>query len=115
MCKDDFKSAYCRLHLNGWTALKTIVKTVWQGVTFFLISLCLTFGDKPNPSEWCCIAELICDLSNDILNCPDWNPLKLHSPLQDQMPAAELNDNNVAFHPALPLMMSIPILKFWEV
>ena len=112
MRKDDFKSAYRRQHLNGWTALKTIVKTVWEGVTFFLISLRLTFGGKPNPSEWCCIAEPICDLSNDILNCPEWDPSKLHSPLQDKMPSAEPDLDKSAFHPALPLMMSIPILPF---
>lgn len=82
MRKDDFKSAYRRQHLNGLTALKTIVKTTWEGVTFSFISLCLTFGGRPNPSERYCIAETICDLDNNILNCPKWDPSRLHSPLQ---------------------------------
>ncbi len=55
--KDDFKSAYRRQHLSAGAAVKTITQIVKGGITFLLLTLRLTFGGKPGPSEWCTISE----------------------------------------------------------
>ena len=108
--KDDFKSAYRRQHLNGWSALKTIVQIVREGITFFLLSLRLTFGGCANPSEWTSIAEPICDLATDILNCDEWDPAKMHSPLQSCVPDPSFLPSDMPFTKAKPLMIGIPVL-----
>ena len=108
--KDDFKSAYRRQHLNGWSALKTIVQIVRGGITFFLLSLRLTFGGCANPSEWTSIAEPICDLATNILNCDEWDPNQLHSPLQNCVPEPSFLSCELPFTKAKPLMMGVPVL-----
>ena len=109
--KDDFKSAYRRQHLNGWSALKTIVKIIHGGITFFLLSLRLTFGGCANPSEWTSIAEPICDLANDILDCDEWDPSTMHSPLQSSIPEPSFLPSVTPFTKAKPLMIGIPVLR----
>ena len=48
--KDDYKSAFRRMHLNG----KVVVQTMTQipELDLAIASLRLTFGGRPNPSEW---------------------------------------------------------------
>jgi hypothetical protein len=43
------------------------------------VSLRLTVGGSPNPSEFSTISETITDLTNIILQHRDWNPVTLHS------------------------------------
>ena len=109
--KDDFKSAYRRQHLNGWSALKTIVQVLHGGITFFLLSLRLTFGGCANPSEWTSIAEPICDLATDILNCDEWDPELMHSPLQSCVPEPSFLPSETPFTRAKPLMVGVPVLR----
>ena len=49
-----------------------------------IISLRLTFGGKPCPSEWCTLLEMVTDLANALLSEPNWDPDSLYSPLSDE-------------------------------
>ena len=62
--KDDFKSAYRRLHLHSETALRAT--TQLPELELALMSLRLTFGGAPGPYEWSVISETICDLTTAI-------------------------------------------------
>ena len=88
----DYKSAYRRGHLNASSALKTITQCTKREWAF--IYLRLTFGGTINPSFWGDIAESVTDLSNAILESPDWDPLSLYSPIQDEVPNLEKSKDN---------------------
>ena len=77
-----WKSAYRRQQLNAKTAVKSLTQVCIKGITLLLASLRLTFGGKPCPSEWGCISETVADLATYILHCNEWDPSKIHSPLQ---------------------------------
>ena len=79
--KVDWKSAYKRQHLNARTASKSLSQAHIKGSPFLLMALRLTFGGKLCPIEWGCISESVTDLSNDILNCKEWDPTTLQSPI----------------------------------
>ena len=82
--KVDFKSAYRRSHLDPSTAIQTITQFVMLNLCF--ISLRLTFGGAPNPNIWSEISESITDLANAILQCKEWDPNQVKSPLQYLIP-----------------------------
>ena len=103
--KVDYKSACRRGHLNSKSAVQTIV-----GVgTLALLALRLTFGGKPNPSMWGDISETACDLANDLLQCPEWDPNELYNPVQSQLPPPKFEDDDVPFAPGLELAVDLPI------
>jgi hypothetical protein len=85
MAKYDLKSAYRRAHLSGVSALQSIATSrglhndKHDGDELAYVSLRLTFGWSPNPSEFSTISETITDLTNIILQHRDWNPRTLHS------------------------------------
>ena len=63
-------------------------------------------GGVPNPNEWGIISESVCDLSNAILNDPDWDPDTLHSPLQHKVPPDKFLPNEIPIAPTLSLTVS---------
>jgi hypothetical protein len=85
MAKYDLKSAYRRAHLSGVYALQSVATSQGlhgdgnDGDALAYVSLRLTFGGSPNPSEFSTISEMITDLSNIVLQHRDWNPATLHS------------------------------------
>jgi hypothetical protein len=108
--KVDFKSAYHQTHLQARTALQTVTQFVKFNLCF--ISLRLTFGGAPNPNFWGEVSESITDLTNALLQCSDWNPDKLKSPLQDQVPIdkskSELDERPL--NQALPMAVQVNLL-----
>jgi hypothetical protein len=109
MAKYDLKSAYRQAHLSGVSALQSIATTrgLHHGGTsnddqeLAFVSLRLTFGYAPNPSEFSKISEMIADTTNIILQHKDWDPSSLHSSfntLIDENP--RLVDSTVDFTPA---------------
>ena len=86
--KIDWKSTYRRLRLLARSATKSATQAEIGGVSLPLINLRLTFGGRPNPSEWGNVSELAADLANDILKCKVQNPRTLHSPTQHIIPEA---------------------------
>ena len=106
--KIDWKSAYRRQHLNGSTATKSLTQVLINGITFLIMALRLTFGGKPNPSEWSCLSESTTDLANDILSCKEWDPIKLKSPIQDMMPKPLVLPSNIPHTTAKTSIVNIP-------
>jgi len=72
------------------------------------VSLRLTFGGSYCPPQWCCISETICDLANDIMHCPAWNPDETHSPLQVNIPPPHRFPADMPFGQAKELSVPIP-------
>jgi len=102
--KIDYKSAYRRATLNWKYALMTIIQIITTGIA--CIGLRLTFGGACNPSIWNNASESVTDLANAIMQCDDWDPDELHSPLQDTIPPAEENTDPRPFAKALPLCVN---------
>jgi hypothetical protein len=71
--------AYHRLHL----AINLVVQSGVFIEGFLLLALQMTFGGTANPSRWSVVSELACDLANDLLRNPGWDPDKHKSPHQD--------------------------------
>ena len=72
--KEDAKRAYRRLHMNADTAILAVVQLQINGEDYLLLSLRLTFGGSPCPSEFCLFSDMITDSINDMMACKDWNP-----------------------------------------
>ena len=103
--KIDYKSAYRRAHLN-W---KSAIQSITQVDEFLQISLRATFGGTPNPYEWCTISESVTDLANLLINTKEWNPKKLHAPIQDKFPSDEYLPDDVPMATSLPTIVSPPV------
>ena len=73
--KDDFKSAYQRLHLHSKTAVKAV--TQLPELELALMSCQLTFGGAPGPYKWSAISETVCDLTTAIKHNVNLDPLTL--------------------------------------
>jgi hypothetical protein len=73
--KDDFKSAYRRLHLHSETAVKAVMQL--PELELALMSLRLTFGGAPGPYKWSVILETVCDLTTAIKYNDNLDPLML--------------------------------------
>ena len=103
--KVDFKAACRRAHLAPSTAVKTI--TTLDGIA--LMSLRLTFGGRPCPSEWWCnVSESAADLARALLQCSDWDPSELHSPQQKHLGRPKVEGDDVPFAPALDMIVTLP-------
>jgi hypothetical protein len=88
LAKYDLKAAYRRVHFKWESALQSIVTT--QGLAspndkpdgidkLALVSLRMTFGGSPHPSEFSSLSECIADITNVLLQSEDWNPDDLAS------------------------------------
>jgi hypothetical protein len=104
--KVDWKSAYRRLH----NAIATAIAAMVLVGNFLLIALRLTFGGAPNPSRWSDLSEISCDLSNDLVRNPGWDPTRHFSPHSTKLPTSPiLEPPDVPFAPAEPLSVPLPI------
>ncbi len=105
--KDDFKSAYRRLHLHSRTALRAA--TQLPELELAMISLRLTFGGAPGPYEWSIISETVCDLSTAIKHNDNWDPLTLFGINQHLVPQKQFLDDSIPFAKGLDLIVEIDI------
>ena len=107
----DYKSAYCRTHLHPEVSVKSMTPFPSPTLDMVIMVLRMTFGGKPNASEWGCISETVTDLANKLLVCDSWDPSTLYSLLQNKIPPRKTLDSNIPFAPAYSTMMSpIPSL-----
>lgn len=97
--KSDFKAAYCLVSLHGDMAEKCAIMCN----EFAVPSLRLTFGGSPCPPEFCIYLELSADLANNLLHCPEWDPLVLSSPHAATLLEPKLLEENIPFTQARPL------------
>jgi hypothetical protein len=104
--KVNWSKAYRRDHYSASAALECAT----QCGDLLLIPLRLTFGGSSNASEFCNCSETVCDITNELLHCADWDPSETHSPIQNQIPSTPLSmDSSIPFAVALPLAVDIPI------
>jgi hypothetical protein len=105
--KDDFKLAYCCLHLNGNTAVEAV--TQLPELELALMSLQLTFGGAPGPYKWSVISETIYDLTTAIKHNKRWDPMTMFGRNQHLVPPPKLLDDLIPFADALELIVEINI------
>ena len=106
--KEDFKSAYRRLHLKASTSITSAVAIEFGGEKFILIPLRLPFGGSPCPSDFCVVSDVITDAINDLMGNPAWDPSQIHSSYVDKIPAAKLAPHDIPFAPGRPLCVQLP-------
>ena len=105
--KIDYKSAFRRMHLAWMTALRTA--TQLPGDKLAIISLRLTFGGRPCPSEWNTLSESVCDLANALMEDPDWDPDILFSPQTERLPEKKSLANDIPIAKAKKLVVDVPV------
>jgi hypothetical protein len=105
--KDDFKSAYCCLHLNGNTAVKTV--TQLPELELELMSLRLVFAGAPGLYKWSVISETICNLTTAIKHNKRWDPTTLFRRNQHLVPPLKFVDELIPFTDGLELIVEIDI------
>ena len=105
--KEDFKSAYRRMHLNAQTALQASVRVKLNGKYYILVSLRLPFGGSPCPSDFCLVSDIITDTINDLLACGDWDPTTVKSDYVKNIPKPKPLPDNVPFAPARSLSVNL--------
>ena len=96
MRKEDLKSAYRRMHVNGKTAIKASVQMKIKGVEYILIPLRLPFEGSICPSEFYLLSDMMTDAINDMLCCEEWNPSEVHSDYLSEIP------KEIALPPSTP-------------
>jgi hypothetical protein len=84
--KVDWSKAYRRGHYSASTALECAT----QCGDLLLVPLRLTFGGSSNASEFCNCSETVCDITNELLHCENWDPSEIHSSIQSQIPSTPL-------------------------
>lgn len=73
-------------------------KAAYKGFTLWL-----TFDGSPCPLKWCPMAEIITDLTNNILECEEWNVMKIYSSHSKSTPESQpILPNNILFGKVLP-------------
>jgi hypothetical protein len=103
--KVDWSKAYRREHYSASTALECAT----QCGDLLLVPLRLTFGGSSNASEFCNCSETVCDLTNELLHCKDWDPSETYSSIQSQIPSTPLTmDSSIPFAESLPLAVDVP-------
>jgi hypothetical protein len=105
--KEDFKSAYRRMHLNAKTAFQTSVRVKLKGKFYILVSLRLPFGGSPCPSDFCLISDVITDTINDLLACDDWDPREIKSDYVEKIPEPRPLPDNIPYAQARDLSVSL--------
>ena len=106
--KEDFKSAYRRLHLGAKTAIKSAVRVKLKGKFYILISLRLPFGGAPCPSDFCLVSDIITDTINDLLASKTWDPKVIRSEYTKNIPDPKPEDPSIPFEKARSL--SVPLM-----
>jgi hypothetical protein len=105
LCKFDVDAAYRRCHLSSQTASECL--TVYKNT--LIMALRLTFGGSPCPSLWGIISETINDLCNALITNVHWDHTNLYDPISDQLSEICNLPDDIPFHPARDLSVSLPI------
>ncbi len=105
--KDDFKSAYCCLHLHRKTAVKMVTQLL--ELELAMMSLGLTFGGAPSLYELSVISETVCNLTTAIKHNKKWDPFVLFGRNQYLAPPPKFLDDSIPFVVELKLIVEIDI------
>ncbi len=107
--KEDFKSAFRRLHLNAKTALRSAVRVKIGGEWYIVVSLRMPFGGSPCPSEFAVVADLVTDTINDLLEDQFWDHSSVCSPNCSKVPKPVPLPENIPYAKARELSVEIPL------
>ena len=107
--KEDFKSAYRRVHLKAGTAWRSVVRMEIDGEDLLLVSLRLPFGGASCPADFCLISDIITDVINDLLADPSWDHTAVKSSYVTVIPEAKALPMEIPFGQARDLSVDLPI------
>ena len=105
--KEDFKSAFRRIHLDQLTAMRSAVRVKLNNTWYLLISLRQPFGGSPCPSEFAVAADIITDTINDSLQDASWDYRKTYSATADKIPSCNALPDNIPYHPTREMSVKI--------
>jgi hypothetical protein len=103
--KFDLKAAYRRAHLHP----DTISECLTTFDNRLHAALRMTFRGAAFPSMWSDCSEIIGDLTNDLLACPEWNHREVYSPLQSSLLPPLRVDSDEPFAQAAEMSVTLPI------
>jgi hypothetical protein len=108
--KYDYSDAYRRIAHSAIAAAQTIGTVEDHQANLRLAFLCLrlTFGGSPNPPTWCMFSEMVTDLTNEILQCDDWDFTELINPDQPVVPEPILLPADLEIAQAIPMAVHVP-------
>ena len=81
---------------------------IWNIGHLAYILLRLPFGAAAAPSEFCVILEMICDIANQLLQDPAWDPGDIITPWDHMHPPPVLLDPRIPFTLACTLNVTPP-------
>jgi hypothetical protein len=103
--KFDLDTAYRRCHLSGSTAHECL--SIHNNI--LLMALRMSFGGSPCLSLWGYFSDTIADLCNVIIHNEFWDPNVLSDSLSHKLLSPSSLPDDIPFHPARELAVSIPI------
>ena len=106
--KEDLKSAYRRMHLESKSAVRSAVRVNIDDAWYVLISLRLPFGGSSCPPDFCLMSDVMCDVTNDLLACEEWNENHVYSNLSDFVPPDEEMNDDIFFAQAEEMAVPVP-------
>jgi hypothetical protein len=109
--KYDYSDAYRRMAHSALAVAQTITTCLACAFVYFR----LTFGGSRNPPTWCNFSEMVADLANEIIMCPDWDPGKLRSPSQPDTPLPKRLEASIPYATASEMAVFIPPLESGKV
>ena len=74
--KEDYKSAFRRLHLHPSTEIQAAVTVEINQHRYIAIPLRMPFGGAPCPSEFSLFSDIVTDTINDLLADKNWDHTK---------------------------------------
>ena len=102
--KYDFSNAYRQMAHKAFSAIQTIL--VHGKIAY--IYLRLIFGAAANPTVFCGLSEMVCDLSNEITLVKEWDPDTLFSPIQPVVPPTKYLDPSIPIASTKALAVEVP-------
>jgi len=106
--KEDFKSAYRRMHLDAKTAKRVAIMVKINGKEYLLLTLRHPFGGKPGPSQFCLFSDIVVDTINDLLASEHWDEKTVYSDFIKNIPTPEFYPANIPFAQAAELIVTLP-------
>ena len=106
--KEDYKSAFRRIHLSAKTALEAAVTVEIAQKKYIAIPLRMPFGGAPCPSEFALFSDMITDTINDLLKDKNWDNTTIFSDVIKDIPPPIPLPDNIPFSQAKPMRVELP-------
>ena len=107
--KEDYKSAFRRLHLNAKSALESAIVVTISNIQYLIISLRMPFGGAPCPSEFALFTDIVTDTINDLLEDKNWNNKINFSDTYHHIPEPVYLNEKIPFAQAKKMCVKLPV------